>query len=101
MSNKNSAFFAFLAGAAVGAALGILYAPDKGENTRAKLSFELEKYRERLKEYIDQLMNGKDVPFTTAARSESEKVVKEAQEKAESLLQDVEDLIGQIKTKSV
>jgi vacuolar-type H+-ATPase subunit H len=64
------------------------------------LSFELEKYREKLKEYIDQIMNGKDVPFT-AARSESEKVVKEAQEKAESLLQDVEDLIGQIKTKSV
>jgi gas vesicle protein len=100
MSKKNSAFLAFLAGAAVGAALGILFAPDKGTNTRAKLSFELEKYREKLKEYIDQIMNGKDVPFT-AARSESEKVVKEAQEKAESLLQDVEDLIGQIKTKSV
>jgi len=100
MSNRNSTFLAFLAGAAVGATLGILYAPDKGKNTRDKLSFQLEKYRERLKEYIDELMNGKDIPFT-AARSESEKVVKEAQEKAESLLQDVEDLIGQIKTKSV
>jgi gas vesicle protein len=101
MSNKNSAFLAFVAGAAVGAALGILYAPDKGKNTRDKLSFQLEKYRERLKEYLDELMNGdKDVPFT-AARSESEKVVKDAQEKAESLLQDVENLIGQIKTKSV
>jgi gas vesicle protein len=54
MSNKNSAFLAFLAGAAVGATLGILYAPDKGKNTRDKLSFQLEKYRERLKAYIDE-----------------------------------------------
>jgi len=37
MSNNSNTIAAILAGAAVGAAIGILLAPDKGSNTRAKL----------------------------------------------------------------
>ena len=99
MSNKSNAAWAFLAGAAVGATLGILYAPDKGKNTRDKLSFQLEKYRDKLKEYLDQLMNGKEVAFTPA-RSEGEKVVKDTRHQAETLLADVEQLMGQIKSRN-
>lgn len=37
-SNTSNAFITFLSGAAVGAVAGILFAPDKGSNTREKIS---------------------------------------------------------------
>jgi len=99
MSNRSSTFLAFLTGIAAGVMIGVLYAPDKGKNTRDKLSFRLTKYRDKLKELIDELMEEKHSSPNSAAKSEGQKVINDAKEKAEKLLGDVEDLIGQIKTK--
>src|SRR5690606_12899614 len=38
MSNSGTTFLALLTGAAIGAGLGMLYAPDSGEETRRRLS---------------------------------------------------------------
>lgn len=40
MANSGSSLLTLLTGAAIGAAIGLLYAPDTGENTREKLSKE-------------------------------------------------------------
>jgi len=97
MSRRSSnTLLAFLTGAATGAVLGILYAPDKGTNTRDKLSYRLDKYKKMLEELIDDLIQGKDIPLT-AAKSKGEKVVSDARKKAEKLLEDVDELIGHIK----
>lgn len=90
---------AFLAGAASGAILGILYAPDKGVNTRQKLSFQLEKYRTMLQNLVNDLIDGKETPLTSEAKSQGQRVVDDAKLKAEKLLEDVDELLGQIKGK--
>lgn len=100
MSKKSSnTMIAFLTGAAIGAILGVLYAPDKGSNTREKLSFRLDKYKKILEDFLDDIVAGKDTPLTSEAKSQGQKVVSEAKGKAERLLEDVDDLLEQIRGK--
>jgi gas vesicle protein len=99
MSKNSDSLMAFLVGIAAGAALGVLFAPDSGKNTRDKLSFQLEKYKEQLAELIKR-MSEEAHSFESEAQVQGEKVVSEAKRKAESLLSDVEKLIEEIKSKN-
>jgi gas vesicle protein len=104
MSNKT--FMAFLAGIAAGTAIGILYAPEKGEITRDKLGLKLNQYRDQLQVFIaDLIERGDEVAADMSggdseAKAEGKKVVNEARQKAERLLEDVENLMTQIKSKA-
>jgi gas vesicle protein len=97
MNRGSSNLLAFVLGAATGAVVGILYAPDKGSNTRDKLSYQLDKYKKQLEDLLEDLVNGK-IEVSSMAKEESQKVVTDARKKAEQLLTDVDDLIGQIKS---
>jgi len=106
MSNSSRTFISFLVGVATGAALGVLYAPDKGAITRDRLSYRLSRYREQLQRFINDLIERGDevalevVGGDSSAKAEGQKVVSEARQKAEKLLEDVESLMNQIKSKN-
>jgi len=97
MSRGTAHFLFFTVGVAVGAAVGILYAPDEGKSTRDKLSFQLGKYRDKLRDMLNRL-NGEeneDSPMS-AAKTESQRIINDTRAEAEKLLSDVETLMGQI-----
>ncbi len=52
MAKKSDVVIGLLAGAAIGATLGILFAPDKGKNTRRRLKKNVEDYTDRAKSSV-------------------------------------------------
>ncbi|WP_259065663.1 YtxH domain-containing protein [Mucilaginibacter sp. X4EP1] len=64
MNDNSKVFVALLVGLAAGAALGVLFAPDKGNETRDKLAESLKNLGDSIKETasaeIDNLLNLKD-----------------------------------------
>jgi gas vesicle protein len=97
MSKKGNTLLAFLTGASIGALLGVLYAPDKGSNTREKLSFRLDKYKKMLEDFINGMVEEQESKSTVDPKSPSGKVVNDAKDKAEKLLEDVDELLSQIR----
>lgn len=95
MGKKTIGLLSFLSGATTGAILGILYAPDKGTETRDRLSYRLERFRSKLSELSEDLIAGKDA-IPSVAKSEGQRVIQNARSKAEKLLGDVDQLINQI-----
>lgn len=85
-----------LTGAATGTLFGLLYAPDKGKITRDRLSFRLSKYREQINLLLEDLGRSAEQP-ENSSKNEGQRVVNDAREKAERLLEDVDRLMAQIK----
>ena len=94
--NSENSFFAFLFGIFAGGILGLLFAPEKGSQTRDRLSFLLDKYKKRVEELMAELVDGKE-EGDNKAKSEGEKIIDNTKQKAEELLDDVNGLIDQIK----
>jgi gas vesicle protein len=55
MNNGGKVFTALMVGAAVGAVLGVLFAPDKGSETRKKLNEEGKKMSDAIKNKYNQM----------------------------------------------
>ncbi len=55
MNNEGSTILGILAGTAVGAILGILFAPDKGVNTRKKIGEQAVSAQDALKENANEI----------------------------------------------
>ncbi len=97
MSKTVSGLLWFISGILTGTVMGVLYAPDKGSNTRDRVTFRLEKYKVNLEELLTDLVRTRDALPESVAKSDGERVINEAREKARQLLDDVDNLLDQIK----
>ena len=90
MSKKKKGFGKFLAGALVGAGLGVLFAPKKGSETRKELKLKMDELICKLKEVdVDEVRNEVECKITEIknelADLDKEKVLKIAKKKAKDI----------------
>ncbi len=94
--NSTNSLISLIVGLLVGGIIGILFAPDKGNNTRDKLNFRLNRYKRKLEDLLQDIMEEKD-SIDSEAKTKSKKVVNDAKSKAEKLLKDVDGILSKIK----
>ena len=96
MSKYSKGFtFGLLSGALIGSVFAVLYAPDKGKNTRDKLSYRLSHYLDELNQLLKKLRADKQ-KYVSEAKEKGNQVIQDAQQKAEDLIAEAEDLLRSI-----
>ena len=99
-SNTGQTLLALLTGAAIGAGIGILYAPDKGSQTREKLSKEAKKTQKKLKKQIRQTTSALSEKAQNARHSFEKKLndtLSSASYKADDILLAMEDKLESLR----
>ena len=96
---KKSGFGKFLAGAAIGAGLGILFAPKKGSETRQELKEKLDELANKVKgidvEEVRESIEAKIEEIKEELKNlDKEKVLKIAKEKGAELKKKSEELVN-------
>jgi gas vesicle protein len=94
MSKSKDFTLGLISGALVGSVIALLYAPDKGSNTRDVLSYRLSNYLDELTHLIDKLSDEKEA--ISDAKKKGDLVVEDAKKRAEDLIKEAEDLLGSI-----
>ena len=113
-NNSSNTLIGILAGTAIGATLGILFAPDKGANTRQRISDEALAARDKIAEgamaardnIANRAVNLKDrVVETVAAKKmtldeQVETLVSDTSHKAEDVITTLEKKLAELKEKN-
>ena len=90
-----AAVLSALAGGAAGFALGLLVAPERGQQARRRLAYQLEALAEQTGRLVQGLF-GSEV--TSEARRTGDALVADAQARADHIRNDIETLLNEIRT---
>lgn len=102
-SNTSKVMVAILAGTAIGTSLGILFAPDKGKNTRGKIkqktldtSHHISESISHTKDELTRIANEKKAEFD----KKMETTISNLSHKAEDIINNLEDKLEDLKRKN-
>ncbi|AUC86606.1 hypothetical protein CW731_00525 [Polaribacter sp. ALD11] len=103
MSNSSNTIVGLLAGTVIGATLGVLFAPDKGEKTRQRISEEALAAKDKMAEKASEIKA--QVSSTVIDSKESldiqlDKVVSNVSHKAQDVIATLENKLKELKDKS-
>jgi len=90
-----AAVLSALAGGAAGFALGLLLAPERGQQARRRLAYQLETLADQTGRLVQGLF-GSEV--TSEARRTGDALVADAQARADHIRNDIETLLNEIQT---
>jgi gas vesicle protein len=88
--NSGKVFLGILVGVAVGATMGILFAPDKGSKTRNKIIRKKDEFADEMHEKFNEFMDGITQKF--------EKVQEAASRKVNKVVEETEDVEAEVIT---
>ncbi len=103
MSDSGNTFLGILAGTAIGATLGILFAPDKGVNTRGRIAHEAQIAKDNLAREASNLQN--TIASTVSDKKETldtkiESLVSDASYKADDVITSLEKKLRELKARN-
>lgn len=103
MSQTDRLLIGFLTGAAIGGVVALLYAPDKGEVTRAKIREQAKTYGNEVNQRLAKAK--KDLSETAKQKKESldariEETLSDASYKADEIIASLENKLAQLRKKN-
>lgn len=102
-NNTGQTLLALLTGAAIGAGIGILYAPDKGTKTRQKIAKEAKKAQKEMHKKWDKTTSALSEKVHSAKQSFEEKledVLSDASYKADDVLKAMEEKLEALRAQN-
>lgn len=100
MANTGTTFLAFITGAAIGAGIGLLYAPDSGEQTRRKIGENARKAQDDLNKKYRETSSDLSSK-ANKARGDFERKLEEtlvnASDKADHILEGLEEKLEELR----
>jgi gas vesicle protein len=101
--NTGKTILALLAGAAIGAGIGILFAPDKGSETRRKIREGVDHEKDLLKQRLSEVTDNIKSRFSKAKRdleSEVDHLLENSDHKREEIIEALEKKLAELKNKA-